>query len=46
MKIETSNLLGFSNKADAKNDTMVGAKGNGGGCKYPIIKKIRRRKNR
>lgn len=40
MKIKTSNLLGFSNKADTKNDTMVGDKGNGG-CKYP-----RRRRRR
>jgi len=27
MKIRTEKLLGFSNKSDLKNDTMVGAKG-------------------
>jgi hypothetical protein len=26
MKINTESLLGFENKADVKNDTMVGAK--------------------
>lgn len=28
MKISKLNLLGFENKADTKNDTMVGAKSN------------------
>ncbi|MEM7004463.1 MAG: hypothetical protein AAF498_01165 [Pseudomonadota bacterium] len=31
MKIDKSKLLGFSNQADEKNDTMVGTKGNGSG---------------
>ena len=29
MKLKTEMLLGFSNRRDAKNDTMVGCKGGG-----------------
>ncbi|MEM6535981.1 MAG: hypothetical protein AAF613_10110 [Pseudomonadota bacterium] len=46
MKIETTHLLGFSNKADAKNDTMVGGKGNGGDCGGGWRRRLRRRRNR
>lgn len=40
MQIDTSKLLGFSNKSDQKNDTMVGSKG---GSNKPRRKKKNRR---
>ena len=39
MKINKLSLLGFKNKADAKNDTMVGAK-----SAKPRIRRRRRRR--
>lgn len=39
MKLKTERLLGFSNKANRKNDAMVGTKGGG-----PRRRKWRRRR--